>query len=68
MIRRSDSSESQSLPNLSLAEVGKLYIKLYLSFPSAFLAEGCAYNSLKETLKGQRLFPPGSSVPWVSFL
>lgn len=68
MIRRSYSSESQSLPNLSRAKVGKLYITLYLSFPSAFLAEGCAYDLLKETLKGQRLFPPGSSVPCVCFL
>lgn len=68
MIRRSDSGESQSLPNLSPAEVGKLCIKLYLSFPSAFLAEGCAYDLLKEALKRQRLFPPGSSVPCVCFL
>lgn len=38
MIRKSDSGDSQCLPNLSLAEVGKLHIKLYLSFPLAFLA------------------------------
>lgn len=40
MIRKSDSGESQFLPNLSPAKVGKLHIKLFLSFLSAFPAAG----------------------------
>ena len=65
MIRNSDSGEFQCLPNLFPAQVGKLHVKLFLSFPSAFPAEEGVNFLLKQAVKGERLFPPGYSVPCV---
>lgn len=53
MSRKSDSGESQCLPNLSPVEVGKLCIKLYFSFLLDLLAEGCINFLFKEALKGE---------------